>query len=109
MNSVVNTQDPSGLIKVAYLPREKETGLNDVKDERPSETIYSQGMEKKRYKNVKHVHILRAKRVERAESFLPPFLPLNARCTNKSKLSKAPREAAVAQSFLHAYSEILVS
>ena len=63
---------------------------------------------KERYKNVKHVHILRAKCAERAESFLPPFFPLNARCTNKSKLSKAPREAAVAQSFLHAYSEILV-
>ena len=45
------------------------------------------------------MHILRAKRAERAESFLPPFLPLNARCTDKSKLSKAPREAAVAQSF----------
>ena len=63
---------------------------------------------KRRYKNVKHVPILRAKRAERAESFLPPFFPLNARCTNKSKLSKAPREAAVAQSFLHAYSKIFV-
>ena len=84
---------------MAYLPREKETGLNDGKDERPSETIYSQGMEKKKYKNVKHVHILRAKRAERAESFLPPFFPLNARCTNKSKLSKAPREAGEAAKF----------
>ena len=63
---------------------------------------------KKKYKNVKHVHILRAKRAERAESFLPPFSPLNARCINKSKLSKAPHEAAVAQPFLHVYSEILV-
>ena len=71
----MNTQDPSGLIKVAYLPREKETGLNDGKDERPSETIYSQGMEKKRYKNVKHVYILRAKRAEGGESFLRHFSP----------------------------------
>ena len=63
---------------------------------------------KKRYKNAKHVYILRARRAERAESFLPSFFPLNARCINKSKLSKAPREAAVAQSFLRAYSEILV-
>ena len=56
------------------------------------------------------MHVLRAQRAERAQSFFffPPFSALNARYTNKSKLSKAPREAAVAQPFLYVYSEILV-